>query len=105
MKKLIDFSFDFSVLDRFLYLTNYEFANYGDTFNVIDIINKQYLFEEDLELCDLIALLTEKAHNYFENEYLQNMDIIDLEDIERKRLYLQEITLIERYYLFLEKGE
>ena len=97
----IDFnqvSFDYAVLDRFNALCDYELRTKGeDKFNIYDLQIGEYVFENDLEITELLKIWIEKAKGYFKDEYLNNIpkNWKTEEDVFRQKLYLQEIALIE----------
>ena len=101
----IDFnqvSFDYAVLDRFNALCDYELRTKGDfdvfgKFNIYDLQTGEYVFENDLEITELLKIWVEKAKGYFKDEYLGNIpkNWKTEEDVFRQKLYLQEIALIE----------
>ena len=99
----VQISFDYAVLDRFNALCGYELRIHGDHFNVFSKFNiydlqlGAYVFENDLEVAELLKIWTEKVKNFFKDEYLDNIPnhLRTEEDFFRQKLYLQEIKLIE----------
>lgn len=99
----VQISFDYAVLDRFNALCGYELRINGDHFNVFSKFNIYdlqlgvYVFENDLEVAELLKIWTEKAKIFFKDEYLDNIpnNLRTEEDFFRQKLYLQEIKLIE----------
>lgn len=97
----IDFnqvSFDYAVLDRFNALCDYELRTKEEgKFNIYDLQTGEYVFENDLEITELLKIWVEKAKGYYKDEYLDNIpkNWKTEEDVFRQKLYLQEIALIE----------
>lgn len=91
-------SFDYAVLDRFNALCDYELRTKGeDKFNIYDFQTGEYVFENDLEITELLKIWVEKAKGYYKDEYLDNIpkNWKTEKDVFRQKLYLQEIALIE----------
>ena len=90
------------MLDRFNALCDYELRTKGDfnvfgKFNIYDLQTGEYVFENDLEITELLKIWVEKAKGYYKDEYLDNIPKNGKteEDVFRQKLYLQEIALIE----------
>lgn len=98
-----EISFDYNILDRFNCLCDFELWVQEQKFNIFDRQFKEFVFEEDLDFENILKNWVEKAHNYFKDEYLENIGTPDKEDLERQKLYLQELQLITKYRL--RKGE
>ena len=101
------FNYDFAILDRFNTLCDFELhenTTQGVFYTIYDKQLGDFVFEKDLTSLELIEIWTEKAYNYFKDEYLENMgNLVDEEDFDRQKLYLAELELIKKHYL--GKGE
>ena len=105
--KFSDFSTDLTILDKYNYLCSYELREqahtiYGKMYNIYDKQFNEFVFEEFYTLQDLLEIWVDRAIEYFEEEYLANINE-DEEDRDRKKLYLHELKFIKKYWV--EKGE
>lgn len=95
------FNYDFTILDRFNKLCDFELVETNKKYNIYDLQCEEFLFgETDLTIQEIMEIWTEKAYNYFKEEYIENMgNLLDNEDFDRQKLYLAELQLIKRHYL------
>lgn len=103
-----NFNLDFAILDRFNLLCDYALAEHtteNETlYNIYDNQFDELVFENDLTIQEIIEIWTEKAYNYFKEEYIENMgNLLDNEDFDRQKLYLAELQLIKKHYLGVEE--
>lgn len=97
-------SFDYSVLDRFNFLCDYELILTNAKFNIYDKQFGEMVFENEIRFDELLKMWVEKAQTYFKDDYLENIGTPEDTDIARQKLYLTELDFISKYDVLL-KGD